>query len=215
MLSHVEFRRAASTAFDTQKTNIIMGNSCFNSPLTTDETKNDYVDKFQLTRDYDPRPPGCGYRTWPAVWFVPSKWEQRNAGQNCYRYVGAFWLRRQLKKENSCCSCYPRPLQGTNRNTLERERALILTVALTIKYELGHLWGGILHFSTVTILLLLALLGVGNDYAIDFYIIPVAQYILIYFLHILPCCVQRLNRAQLYSAIAEFRSTQVNDTTTA
>jgi len=170
------------------------------SPLTSEEMKDAYVESFDLTGD--PRPPG--YR-WilPAGWFIPNQ-RARDSDGACYRYLGAAFLRRQLKK----MSCYPRPIHGTRRHTHERERALILTIPLTIKYEFGHVWAGTAHFSIVSALLLRAIF-VRNDDLVD-YIVWGAQYILIYFLHVFPCFVQRLNRAQLYAALEEFRLSSTN-----
>ena len=53
----------------------------------------------------------------------------------CHTCFGAAWLRTQLKK----CACYPRPIHGSLRsNRRERESALILTLPLPIKYEVGE-----------------------------------------------------------------------------
>lgn len=171
---------------------------CIASPLTTDEVRDEYVRNFNLTGD--PRPPG--YWSLPKCLFVP-----RGGGTSCYHYTGASVLRRQLKR----CSCYPRPIEGTQRNTQERERALILTIPLTIHYEFGYLWGGVLHFILATTFLLLAIITGGN---LVNYIVWGAQYILIYLLHVMPCFVQRLNRTELYTALREYYKSQEATTTT-
>lgn len=120
--------------------------------------------------------------------------------------MGAGWLRALLKK----MACYPRPIHGTQRHTAERERALILTVPFTIKYEVGHVWGGFVHSTVAIVMLLLAIFGGGTAATL----IPwLCQFPVIYFVHFLPCCVQRLNRAQLYTAIEDF-GPSVNQETT-
>ena len=169
----------------------------------SDEDKEQYVQHFDLS-SFDPRPPGL-YRGLlmslciPAAWFIPSE-QGRQSGGSCYKYTGAPWLRVVLKR----FSCYPRPIHGTQRHTVERERALILTVPLTIKYELGHVWGGLIHTIVATTFLVLT----------ASYAVWASQYLLIYVLHVLPCCVQRMNRAQLYAAIEDFRNSAAAATTT-
>jgi hypothetical protein len=49
-------------------------------------------------------------------------------------------------------------------------------------------------------------LGIITGGGLVDYLLWGLQYVLICFLHIWPCLVQRLNRAQLYAAIAEIRS---------
>lgn len=158
------------------------------------------VNNFELTND--PRPPGFQKSCWPAWWFIPSQRARANGGA-CFKYFGAGILRAQLKK----LSCCPRPIHGTQRNTQERERALILTIPLMIKYETGHLWGGTIHSTNMTVLVNLFGDNIDNDNEVVNSIVWGAQFILIYSGHVLPCLVQRLNRAQLYAAIEEFRCT--------
>ena len=166
---------------------------CVSVPRMSDEEKDQYVQSFALSI-FDPRPPGVYQKLLlPAAYFIPSKSERQSRG-SCYKYTGAPWLRVVLK----LFPCYPRTIQGTQRDTVERERALILTVPLTIKYEVGHVWGGLVHTIIATIFLVLS---AG-------YVVWGCNYIIIYFVHVLPCCVQRMNRSQLYAAIEDFRTTR-------
>jgi len=172
---------------------------CVDAPRMSDEEKEQYVQNFDLSTSFDPRLPGL-YRSLllPASWFIPSE-QERHSGGSCYKYTGAAWLRVALK----AFPCYPRTIHGTHRHTVERERALILTVPLTIKYELGHVWGGIMHTIIATVFIVLT----AN------YIVWGINYLLIYVVHVLPCCVQRMNRAQLYTAIEDFRNSAATSAT--
>jgi hypothetical protein len=76
---------------------------------------------------------------------------------------------------------------------------LILTVPLTTKYETGHWLGGLLHLCIAVGFLMRLILEDTTDTTINVYV--AIQLVVIYALHIMPICVQRLNRARLYNAI--------------
>jgi hypothetical protein len=134
-------------------------------------------------------------------WFSPAGWERRKNGALLYRLLGAGLLIRLLKT----CSCYPRPLEGTQRGSVSRERALILTVPLTIQYEAGHLFGGLLHLAAVSaVFAASAASGGGRIEALQGWMLG-AQLVVIWFIHIMPVLAQRLNRGRLLWAIEDLR----------
>lgn len=170
-------------------------------PLT-EEQESEYIEGFDLEKD--PRPPGgCCCRTLPLP-FLPCKptpWERRTGGA-LYVTLGADSMIKWLKRY----TCYPTPLRNTQRGTAERDRALILTIPITIGYEAGHQWGGIIHFACIILaMVLIVVLLAGTQSIVGPLIIVGSQVLLIRFVHALPCLVQRLNRIRIYAAIEQIR----------
>jgi hypothetical protein len=171
-------------------------------PLT-DEQKDQYVENFDLQCEPQ-RPPGtcCCCRVVPLFPTKPTAWERRTGGL-LYEKFGAQLLIQWLKQ----FSCYPTPIRGTLRGTAERERALILTIPITVGYEAGHSWGGLVHLlCLVAVLVLIILLLPPGESLLRPLIIVGAQVPFLWFIHVLPCMAQRLNRIRLYAGIEQIQS---------
>lgn len=93
------------------------------------------------------------------------------------------------------------------RGTPERQRALIATIPVTIGYEITHVKIALIHFCAALAMSLPNIIrDDGGDDLMQMLLgtpLLVLNVVLIYSIHILPVLVQRLNRAELYNAIAE------------
>lgn len=140
-----------------------------------------YISTFTTTSD--PRPPNSCLCCIPACYLRPSSCERRYLPP-VYYLLGAHLLRWVLKT-----TCYRglHPLRDTSRGTVERREALIMLLPMTMGIELGHSLGFCLHLG---LLLPLYLLGRVTAGSLGW------QCGLIYVVHVLPICVQRLNRGQ-------------------
>jgi hypothetical protein len=165
----------------------------------TDEERDAYVDGFQLHGKKSFNNSCCGF----AAWWRPAGWERRERGAVLFRLLGAGLLIRLLKE----CSCYPRTIAGTERGSAERERALILAVPLTVKYESGHLVGGAVHLCIAVSVFAAVVLssGLEEDQLMIQGSVLGGQLVIIWFVHVLPVLCQRLNRGRLFWAIADLR----------
>jgi hypothetical protein len=190
-----------------------MCGNCLSLPLDQD-AQDDYVEQFFDLETASPVPAqpnafhcNCGCAR---AYFRPRKFERRSGpnGALLWRILGASLLLSLLKK----CSCYPRTIHGTTRGTPERERAMILAVALTVKYESGHLYGLLAHFVAAAVLFIVQLTGDPLDPTWLPFAIFGGQLAIMWFVHLLPVLVQRLNRGRLYFAISEIRAAATETT---
>eukprot|EP00567_Pseudictyota_dubia_P012764 CAMPEP_0197456710 /NCGR_PEP_ID=MMETSP1175-20131217/44056_1 /TAXON_ID=1003142 /ORGANISM="Triceratium dubium, Strain CCMP147" /LENGTH=110 /DNA_ID=CAMNT_0042990849 /DNA_START=189 /DNA_END=518 /DNA_ORIENTATION=+ len=99
----------------------------------SDEQRERYIVNFSLVSD--PRPTsstgGIHFGLLPGWYIRPCKCE-REGGALCRLYIvfGAGVLRSFLKRFD----CYPRPIRGTKSGSVQRQRALIGAVPVTIAY---------------------------------------------------------------------------------
>ena len=173
----------------------------------TEEVRERYINDFTL--EGDPRPKDTNERplfAYPAAWLRPCSCERGACGRELFRFFGAFALRAFLKR----FQCYPQTIRGTVRGTPERQRALIATIPVTIGYEITHVKIALIHFCAALAMSLPNTIrddaSDGGDDLMQMLLgtpLLVLNVVLIYSIHILPVLVQRLNRAELYNAIAE------------
>jgi len=153
----------------------------------------DYVDNFTLNGD--PRPAKALLCCIPKFWVRPSRCEIKY-GPLFYNFLGAALLRWILKK-----TCYRKlnTLKITQSGSSERRRALITTIPMTIAIELGHTIGGLVHLAGVIPSFVLG--NQDSDAKLSF----ILQIVLIYCVHFLAACVQRLNRVGIYEALHKLK----------
>lgn len=167
------------------------------------EEKERYITEFSL--EGDPRPISLRtgrryFRQLPAWYIRPCKCERKDGFLSLvYKFLGVSALRAFLKR----FAIYPRPLLGTTRGTIERQRALISTIPVTTAYEVGHTTVGSIHLVAAFAISGPNLGYNGNDKVRWFLSWPllVANLVVICVIHVLPILLQRMNRAQLYDAI--------------
>ena len=173
----------------------------------TEEVRERYINDFTL--EGDPRPKDTNERplfAYPAAWLRPCSCERGACGRELFRFFGAFALRAFLKR----FQCYPKTIRGTVRGSPDRQRALIATIPVTIGYEITHVKITLIHFCAALAMSLPNIIrddaSDGGDDLMQMLLgtpLLVLNVVLIYSIHILPVLVQRLNRAELYNAIAE------------
>ena len=176
-----------------------------------DESKERYIAEFSLEGDQRPKSKRTGKQYFlllPASYLRPSKCERKGGTISClYKLVGVQAFKDYLKK----FEVYPKPIRGTARGTIERQRALIATVPITIAYEVGHTTTALIHI-LASLLVSGPFLGYsGNDKIKAFLSWPLLglNFVAICGIHLFPILLQRLNRAQLYDAIQENESTGI------
>ena len=188
----------------------------------SEDVRRHYIQNFTLNGD--PRPKNVFsdgrvseapfWSLYPSCLLRPSTCERGVFGRTLYKVLGAYHLRKFLKT----FPCYPKTICGTVPESSERQRALMATIPVTIGYEVAHVFGGCIHFTAVLLAFLLSNFGAQQekkapasdsqgrssrslwDSGSDF--ILVLNLVIVYFFHVLPVLVQRLNRAELYNAIA-------------
>ena len=151
----------------------------------------EFVAHFEATGD--PRPPRSCLCCVPVCYLRPGRCERRR-GALVYACLGATLARCILKKT---CYRWLRPLAKTERGTPERRRALIALLPMTVGIEIGHLAGGLVHLAGVA-----AAFATGDQSSLALTSF-VLQLVLIYCIHLVPLCVQRLNRVQAYNALED------------
>lgn len=135
-----------------------------------------------------------------SAWYRPACWERRPRGALLYRILGAGLLRQMLKAS----SCYPRPIAGTRRESPERERSLILTVALTVQYESSHRQSFVWHIVIALIVFTIMTVTIKDKPLLPAWVL-IGHLAFNWFLNVLPILVQRLNRGRIFWTIAEMR----------
>lgn len=168
--------------------------------FANDEAKDRYITEFTL--DGDPRPKDAAGEylfAYPGQWLRPHSFERSAFGQALFRCLGVYLLRDCLKRFD----CYPKTIRGTRRGTIDRRRALIATIPVTIGYEVPHTKTGCIHFiAALTITLPFIIRNhqkyIGSD---GFEMLLVLNLVVIYAIDVMPVLVQRANRAELYNAI--------------
>ena len=172
--------------------------------FANDEAKDRYISEFTL--DGDPRPKdadGEYHFNYPGQWLRPSSYERSAFGRATFWCLGVYLLRGCLKR----CDCYPKPIRGTRRGTIDRRRALIATIPVTIGYEVPHTKTGCIH-SIVALVISLPFMIRNHEISftgLEFLGAPllVLNLIVVYAIDVMPVLVQRANRAELYNAIEE------------
>ena len=173
--------------------------------FANDEAKDRYISEFTLNGDPRPKDASGEYLfNYPGQWLRPSSYERSAFGRVIFRCLGVYLLRGCLKR----CDCYPKPIRGTRRGTIDRRRALIATIPVTIGYEVPHAKTGFIH-SVIALAISLPFM-IRNNHKIS---LPGLEYlgapllvlnlIVIYAIDVMPVLVQRANRAELYNAIEE------------
>eukprot|EP00984_Skeletonema_dohrnii_P012314 scaffold4982_cov92-Skeletonema_dohrnii-CCMP3373.AAC.5 len=174
--------------------------------FANDEAKERYISEFTL--DGDPRPKDAAGEylfNYPGQWLRPSSYERSAFGRAAYRCLGVYFLRDCLKRFD----CYPKPIRGTRRGTIDRRRALIATIPVTIGYEVPHARTGCIHF---IVALAISLPFIIRNHKISFSCdglqfmgapLLVLNLIVVYAINVMPVFVQRANRAELYNAIEQ------------
>jgi hypothetical protein len=149
------------------------------------------LEDFEEKRD--PRPSRSCLCCVPRCYVQPGNCERRH-GRFIYFLCGATMVRWILKH-----SCYRwlRPLAKTQRGTPDRRRALVQLLPMFIGIEIGHLCGGLVHLAGVVVGQFIA----TSDRSSDATASMVLQLVLIYCVHVVPLCVQRLNRLEAYNAL--------------
>eukprot|EP00985_Skeletonema_marinoi_P006388 scaffold2762_cov168-Skeletonema_marinoi.AAC.2 len=105
--------------------------------------------------------------------------------------------------------CYPKPIRGTRRGTIDRRRALIATIPVTIGYEVPHSKTGCIHF-VAALAISLPFIIRNNEIrfscdGLQFMGAPllVLNLIVVYAIDVMHVFVQRANRADLYNVIEQ------------
>jgi hypothetical protein len=173
--------------------------------FANDDAKDRYISEFTL--DGDPRPKDADGRylvAYPGQWLRPCSFERSTFGRALNRCLGVYLLRDCLKRFD----CYPKTIRGTRYGTIDRRRALIATIPMTIGYEVPHTKTGFIHFIAALAVSLPFIIrnhqyDVGSDRFQMFMGFPllVLNLVVIYAIDVMPVLVQRANRAELYNAI--------------
>ena len=154
-----------------------------------------YAEGFDETSD--PRPPRSCLCWVPVCWVRPGRCERRY-GKTVYACFGATLARCLLK---ATCYRWLRPLAKTERGTNDRRTACIKIIPMFIGIEIGHLIGLLAHLAGASVGFALRNSNAPDeDNAVLSFVL---QLVLIYFLHFLPICVQRLNRVEVYIALLD------------